>query len=260
MKAQISQQISDSGREKIKKEGHVKALRSVEYELFGPDSPLSEKVRVFLFIKYRIQDNKRESESERMRREFIVRTTGISPGNFNRIVNALEIEDLIEIDRTGTYRDSAWTYRLSRKRFTGSVIAPDLRKDRILKIVDNFENDGDKSEDSKPENFNSKLEDEPKLQNELPKLQSEVESSASTTESFEVFSLRSLSLRSLKLNPRSLQKKLEESFTLKGKSEAEIQAEGRAKFLRDRDLLASISVTEAQAEGRARCTSLSAGK
>lgn len=112
-----------------KKKGFVKSPRQIEYEVFGPTSTLPAKWRVFFFIKYKIQDNKRHSQSESMSRDYIVKNTGICEKNFRKIIKNLEKENFIEVVQ-GKYRNSSSTYCLSKNRFTYPCVSSDQKSEK----------------------------------------------------------------------------------------------------------------------------------
>ncbi len=186
------------------KEGFVKSPREVEMELYGPNSPLPDRYRVFLFIKYRIQDNKRVSESENMTRKFIIRNTGVCETNFNRIIKSLEDDELLDVKR-GNYRDSVATYSLHKGRFKHSVISPDKDKHSkpTFKVVVAVDDNGDNNKVNR--NFKMKPEGKSKLQNEVVKLQNEFETPVTIAELLAISASRSLSLDPLNINLRSLE-------------------------------------------------------
>lgn len=165
--------------------GFVKSPRIVEYELFGPNSPYPEKWRVFNFIKYRIQDNKTKDEAQRLSRDLIVRETGVWKNNFSRIIEDLIQDKLIQVEK-GKYRDSTFTYWLSKERFRGSVIA----KDKPKKNVDKY---GKKDNQSQTEHQNHVSEH----QNDVSEHQNGVETNVSGAESLGKIFSRSLSPRAL---------------------------------------------------------------
>jgi len=188
----------------------VKVPSHIIEELFSKNSPMSEKVRVFTFIQYRIQKNKRKSQSERITREYIIQKTGINAGNFSRIIRALVKEKLIEVE-SGSYRDSAATYRLNRERFGAESVSFDQPKKSEEKVVD-------KSKEQNVDNFKMKFGNNGQLQIEEPKLQNEVETDASGLKPQEISALRSLLTRTLEKNLRASEKP-KESFTPLGAEE-----------------------------------------
>lgn len=164
----------------VSKDGFMKSPRQLEYDLFGPESPLPEKWRVFNFIKYRIQDNKRKSQAESISREYVIENTGIWPNHFARIISSLIKDNLIEVEK-GNYRDSAATYRLSTKRFTYSVIVPDIEKKK-KPPVDNSGSDVDKSDPENVDNTKMVSEEMAQHQNGVDQHQNDVETYASIAE------------------------------------------------------------------------------
>ncbi len=192
----------------------VKVPEHIIEELFSKNSPMSEKVRVFTFIQYRIQKNKRRSQSENITREYILQKTGINPGNFSRIIKTLVKEKLIEVE-AGKYRDSAATYRINRERFGAQTVSFDLPKKNQEKVVN-------KSMDKNVDNFKMKFGNNGQLQIEEPQLQSEVETDASGLKPQEISALRFLLTRALKENLRASEKP-KESFTLLGAEEKKRQ-------------------------------------
>lgn len=204
------------------KVGFVKTPRAVEIELFGPNSKLPEKWRVFFFIKYRIQDNKRASQSERISREYIIEQTGIWPNHFSRIIKSLEEDWLIQVQR-GNSRDSVATYSLHKERFTMDVIVPDLEKPKakpntkMVSDVDNFEAPVDKSPPQTEVNTKMVSENQVQHQNGVTENQNGVSTPLKPAPVLAVFSPRSLLTRSLELRTKALEgvasRQNEESFT-----------------------------------------------
>lgn len=169
----------ERGEASKRKKGFVKSPRTVEYELFGPNSPYPEKWRVFNFIKYRIQDNKKKDEAQRITRGYILAETGVWKNNFSRIIEDLIADKLIQVER-GNYRNSTFTYWLSRERFKGPTISVDKAKAHV-----------DKSKKKQPATKSQHQNDATKHQNDVPEHQNDVEPRASGSESLGNSSLRS---------------------------------------------------------------------
>jgi hypothetical protein len=147
------------------KKGFVKSPRAVEYLVFGPDSPLPEVWRVFLFIKYRIQNNKSKGQSERISREYIIAQTGIWPNNFSRIIKKLIDENLIEV--TSRNSDGVATYFLSRSYFGNEVVAFDGKRKHVSVPAEAAEQDVDKSCGQNVDNIKMMSESESQHQNDV---------------------------------------------------------------------------------------------
>ena len=129
--------------------------------MFGPNSWLSERDRVFFFIKYRVQNNKSLSQSERISREYIISKTGIWPNHFSRVIKALIKANAIEISEN---KNGVATYRLSRSRFGADTVDFDVKKPR-KHAVDKPEKDVDKPCGQDVDNTNLVPEDESQHQN-----------------------------------------------------------------------------------------------
>ncbi len=168
----MSDQNSQGGSSESKeKEGFVKSLRKVQYKVFGPDSPLPEKWRVFNFIKYRIEDNKSPGQFERISREYIIKNTGIWENNFSRIIKGLIKDDLIEVSDKNTTTDTC-SYRLSRRRFGSHTVAHDKKKSKEPH-VDNLGNDVDKSCGQPGDNIKMMLGKDSQHQNDVSQHQND---------------------------------------------------------------------------------------
>lgn len=81
------------------------------YLLYSPNAPFNEKERVMSFIKYCVLTSERIGKTVSLNRKEIINNTGISPGNFAKIIRSLENENKISV-RKASNRFSPSTYWL----------------------------------------------------------------------------------------------------------------------------------------------------
>lgn len=143
--------------------GFVSELHSVQKELYGPDSPMPEKWKIFFCIKHKILRNWEKTLSRKggiISHEKIMRETGITDkSNFNRHIKHLVKEKMILADK----HDKGVFYQLHPERFGSDYIYEPGRKKMHLSVVeehpDILDEEEESQNDSEPSNIDHDVKD-----------------------------------------------------------------------------------------------------